>query len=233
VFGWIRDGAPGGRPSLEAQVMDWADDVAYSVHDLEDGLHAGLITLPALRDETERKAIAELTATQYVVPGSVSPDELTGAFEDLLALPCWPARFDGGPASLAGLKNLTSELIGRLCGAAHQATVAASGGQPLTRYAAGLEVPRRQRLECALLKGVTAYYVMSREGAAATQARERELIMELADAVRIGAPGALDPALRPAYRAAQTDAGRLRVVVDQVATLTDTSAVAWHARLCR
>jgi dGTPase len=233
VFGWVRDGAPAGRPSLEAQVMDWADDVAYSVHDLEDGLHAGLITLPALRDETERKAIAGLTAAQYVAPGSVSPDELTGVFEDLIALPCWPARFDGGPSSLAGLKNLTSELIGRLCGAAHQATVAASGGQPLTRYAAGLDVPRRQRLECALLKGVTAYYVMSREGAAATQARERELIMELAAAVRTGAPGTLDPALRPAYRAAQSGAGRLRVVVDQVATLTDTSAVAWHARLCR
>ena len=94
-------------------------------------------------------------------------------------------------------------------------------------------MPRRQRLECALLKGVTAYYVMSRDGAAQMQARERELIMELAAAVRIGAPGILDPALRPAYLAAATDAGRLRVVVDQVATLTDTSAVAWHARLCR
>ncbi len=57
--------------------------------------------------------------------------------------------------------------------------------------------------------------------------------MELAAAVRIGAPGTIDPALRPAYEAATTDAGRLRVVVDQVATLTDTSAVAWHARLCR
>ena len=53
-----------------------------------------------------------------------------------------------------------------------------------------------------------------------------------ASAVRIGAPGTLDPALRPSYEAAGTDAGRLRVVVDQVATLTDTSAVAWHARLC-
>ena len=93
-------------------------------------------------------------------------------------------------------------------------------------------MPRRQRLECALLKGVTAYYVMSRAGAAQTQARERELIMELAAAVRIGAPGTLDAALRPAYEAAQTDAGRLRVVVDQVATLTDTSAVTWHGRLC-
>jgi dGTPase len=232
AFAWIRQGAPAGRSSLEAQVMDWADDVAYSVHDLEDGLHAGLITLRALRDETERKAISELTASQYVTPGSASPEELAGVFGELLALPCWPAGFDGGPQSLAGLKNLTSELIGRLCGAAYQATVAASGGQPLTRYAADLQVPRRQRLECALLKGVTAYYVMSRAGAAATQARERELITELAAAIRMGAPDTLDAALRPGYEAAGNDAGRLRVVVDQVATLTDTSAVTWHARLC-
>ena len=233
AFGWIRDGAPPGRPCLEAQVMDWADDVAYSVHDLEDGLHAGLTRLSALADPGERKAISELTAEQYCAPGSVTPDELAEVFDDLLALPCWPDGFDGGPRSLAALKNLTSELIGRLCGAAHQATMDASGGQPLTRYDADLQVPRRQRLECALLKGVTAYYVMSRDGAAQMQARERELIMELAAAVRIGAPGILDPALRPAYLAATTDAGRLRVVVDQVATLTDTSAVAWHARLCR
>ena len=233
VFAWIRHGAPPGRRCLEAQVMDWADDVAYSVHDLEDGLHAGLTRFSALADPGERKAISELTADQYCAPGSVTPDELAEVFDDLLALPCWPEGFDGGPGSLAALKNLTSELIGRLCGAAHQATMDASGGRRITRYDADLQVPRRQRLECALLKGVTAYYVMSRDGAAQTQARERELIMELAAAVRIGAPGTLDPALRPAYEAATTDAGRLRVVVDQVATLTDTSAVAWHARLCR
>jgi dGTPase len=233
AFAWIRDGVPPGRACLEAQVMDWADDVAYSVHDLEDGLHAGLTRFSALADPGERKAISEVTADHYCAPGSVTPDELAEVFDDLLALPCWPDGFDGGPRSLAALKNLTSELIGRLCGAAHQATMDASGGRRITRYDADLQVPRRQRLECALLKGVTAYYVMSRDGAAQTQARERELIMELAAAVRIGAPATVDPALRPAYEAATTDAGRLRVVVDQVATLTDTSAVAWHARLCR
>ena len=233
AFAWIRDGAPPGRACLEAQVMDWADDVAYSVHDLEDGLHAGLTRFSALADPGERKAISEVTADHYCAPGSVTLDELAEVFDNLLALPCWPDGFDGGPRSLAALKNLTSELIGRLCGAAHQATMDASGGRPLTRFDADLQVPRRQRLECALLKGVTAYYVMSRDGAAQMQARERELIMELAAAVRIGAPGTIDPALRPAYEAATTDAGRLRVVVDQVATLTDTSAVAWHARLCR
>ncbi len=233
VFGWIRDGAPPGRSCLEAQVMDWADDVAYSVHDLEDGLHAGFITLPALADPAERAAISELTAAQYCAPGSVTTAELTAVCGELLALPCWPAGFDGGPESLAALKNLTSELIGRFCRAAQEATVAAAGGQPLTRYAADLIVPRQQRLECALLKGVTAYYVMRRAGAAAAQAKERELITELAGAVRIGAPGTLDRALRPAYAAASSDAARLRVVVDQIASLTDTSAVAWHARLCR
>jgi dGTPase len=233
AFDWARDGAPPGRACLEAQVMDWADDVAYSVHDLEDGLHAGLITLRALADQTERKAISELTADQYCAPGSVSTAELATVFDELLALPCWPQRWDGGPDSLAALKNLTSELIGRLSGAAHEATMTGSGGQPLTRYAADLIVPRRQRLECALLKGVTAYYVMSRAGAAAMQAKERELITELTAAVRIGTPGTIDLALRPRYLAASTDAERLRVVVDQVASLTDTSATTWHARLCR
>ena len=42
---------------------------------------------------------------------------------------------------------------------------------------------------------------------------------------------ALEPWLRPAYEEALDDAGRLRVVVDQVASLTDNSAVEWHQRL--
>ena len=51
--------------------MDWADDVAYSVHDLEDGLQAGMITLAALRDPAERQVVAELTAAAYVRAGRV------------------------------------------------------------------------------------------------------------------------------------------------------------------
>jgi dGTPase len=73
---------------------------------------------------------------------------------------------------------------------------------------------------------------MSRAGVAQSQARERELIAELAAAVLAAAPAALDPVFRPAYLAAVTDQARLRVVVDQIASLTDTSAIAWHRRLC-
>ncbi len=231
VFAWIRQGAPAGHQCLEAQVMDWSDDVAYSVHDLEDGLQAGLITLDALRDPAERTAVAELTAAEYCAPGSVTVDELGEVFAGLMALPCWPASFDGGLRALAALKNLTSELIGRFCGSAQRATLAAAAGPPLTRFAADLAVPRPQRLECALLKGVTARYVMSRAGAAQNQARERELITELAAAVLAGGPGTLDPVFRPAFAAAGSDQERLRVAVDQIASLTDTSAIAWHRRL--
>ncbi len=230
VFGWIREGVPDGQRCLEAQVMDWADDVAYSVHDLEDGLHAGLVTLWQLRDPAERQVVAELTLEAYCPPGSTSAAELSEIFAGLMKLDCWPAEFDGGLASAAGVKNLTSELIGRLCKAAQQAT-RPDGYPPLSRYAASLSVPRQQRLECALLKGVTAYYVMSRSGVKAAQARERDVITTLAEAVLAGAPVTLDPMFRPEFEQAADDNGRLRVVIDQIASLTDTSALAWHQRL--
>ena len=230
IFDWIRAGAPADRSSLEAQVMDWADDVAYSVHDLEDGLHAGLVTLDQLRDPAEQQAVARLTLTSYCKPGSASLAELTEVFAGLLKLDCWPGDFDGSRAAAAAVKNLTSELIGRLCGATERET-RPDGHPPVRRYAASLAVPRQQRLECALLKGVTAHYVMSRPGVVAAQAREREVVTELAEAVLASAPATLDPGFRPEFEAAADDGARLRVVIDQIASLTDTSALAWHQRL--
>jgi len=210
--------------------MDWADDIAYSVHDLEDGFHAGLITFKNLNSLTERNVVSQTTATMYV-GDDVSVAELAEVLDALLALDVWPASYDGGPEGAAALKNVTSELIGRFCLAAQDATRTACPG-PLTRYAADLIVPRQQRLECALLKGITAHYVMTRAGVVAAQARERELLAELALAVERGAPLTLDPLLRPAWDAAASDTARRRVVIDQIASLTDTSAIAWHHRLC-
>ena len=245
VFSWIRAGAPERRPCLEAQVMDWADDVAYSVHDMEDGFHAGLITFKNLKSSAERAEVSR-TAIPYCGDG-VTAAELAEVLDALLALDIWPASYDGGPETVAALKNLTSELIGRFCIAAQQATLTPATHRPdltsplshtsplghsFTRYAANLVVPRQQRLECALLKAITAHYVMTRSGVLAAQARERELLTELAYAIERGTPHTLDPLLRPSWDAAGTDAARRRVIIDQVASLTDTSAIAWHHRLC-
>ncbi|MQA97836.1 MAG: deoxyguanosinetriphosphate triphosphohydrolase [Streptosporangiales bacterium] len=231
AFDWVRDGLPesvDGRPCFEAQVMDWSDDVAYSVHDLEDGLLAGHIDLTWLRDPGHRRDICAEAATWYV---EAPAGELAEALKRLLAEPFWPETYDGSLPSLAGMKNLTSELIGRFCRAAERATRAVHGGRPLRRYDADLVVPRAQRLECALLKAVAARYVLKREGVADLQAEQRRLILELAEMIADGAPETLEPALRPAYVSAEGDAVALRVVVDQVASLTDSSALAMHRRL--
>lgn len=228
VFDWIRAGAPQGRLCFEAQVMDWADDVAYSVHDVEDGLHAGLIKFKVLMSE---QAVVAQTAADLFCDASVPVAELEPVLSDLLSMAIWPHEFDGTELSMAALKNLTSELIGRFCVSAQQAT-RASFAAPLRRYGADLLVPRRQRLECALLKAMAWRYVMGREGAARAQELERELLTELVCAVEHGAPGTLDPLLRASWAAAGSDAARRRVVIDQVASLTDTSAIAWHHRLC-
>ncbi len=159
-------GAPAGRPCLEAQVMDWADDVAYSVHDLEDGLHAGLIQLGQLRDPAERAAVAELTLVSYCAPGSATRGR-AGRGVRRAAGPGLLARAVRRRPGLGGRGQVADQRADRpVLRAAEQATRPA-GPPPLTRYAADLAVPRQQRLECALLKGVTAQYVMSRPGAAA------------------------------------------------------------------
>jgi dGTPase len=230
VFGWLRDGAPEGRRCLEAQVMDWADDVAYSVHDVEDGILAGRISLDTLADPVERALLAELTAKHFsVLPGARLQDAAVG----LLALPVLGAlrRYDGSLAAQVALKELTSELVGRFVSAVVSATLARFGPTPLGRYQADLVIPDQVAAEVALLKAVALRFVMRDPRRLAVQARQRELVAELCAALVHRAPEPLDPALLPAWHDAADDSARLRVVVDQVAALTDAQAVRWHAEL--
>ena len=62
------------------------------------------------------------------------------------------------------------------------------------------------------------------------QARDRERLAELGAALLANAPDSLEPWLRSAWADAKDDAARTRVVVDQVASLTDTSAYSWWQR---
>jgi dGTPase len=226
VFTWLREAAPEGRPPLETQVMDWSDDVAYSVHDLEDGVVAGLIDLRALAGDCD--GIAELAASQY---SDLAAADIAGVLAELLAEPWWPRTYDGTTSGQIALKAATTTLIGRFCRAAENATRAAHGDQPLRRYAADLVVPRQARAECAALKAVTARYVMSRPGVLQVQERERQVVGELVDLLAASAPEHLEPAYAEAWLSASDDKVQLRVVVDQVAGLTDAAAATLHFRL--
>jgi dGTPase len=228
VFSWVRDGAPDGRRCLEAQVMDWADDVAYSVHDVEDGILAGRISLHTLADPVQRGLLAELAARHF---SRLLTSELEAAAEGLLAVEVVDAlqRYDGSLAAQVALKELTSELVGRFVSAVVSATLARFGPGPLRRYRADLVIPSQVAAEVALLKAMALRFVMSDPHRLTVQAEQRHLLAELCTALARRAPEALDPALRPAWQQAGSESGRLRVIIDQVAALTDAQAREWHS----
>lgn len=230
VFEWLRKDAPGSRTCFEAQVMDWADDVAYSVHDVEDGLHAGHIDPNCLLADPEREAVFEAAVGRYV-PAGTDHAELAAALDRLLAQDWWPHGYDGSAVAQARLKDATSQLIGRFCLAAESATRAAYGSGRLTRYTAELVVPRGTRLECAVLKAVAVRYVMQRTEQERLRADQRVVVAELAQALTARAPDGLDPQFRALFDRAPDDRARKRVIVDQIASLTDASARSLHARL--
>ncbi|MET7347316.1 deoxyguanosinetriphosphate triphosphohydrolase [Streptomyces mirabilis] len=230
VFDWVRKGAPGTRTCFEAQVMDWSDDVAYSVHDVEDGLHAGHIDPNCLHAEPEREEIFKVAIGRYV-PADTDPAELSEALDRLLEQEWWPHGYDGSAVAQARLKDATSQLIGRFCLAAEGATRARYGTGRLTRYAAELVVPRAARHECAVLKAVADRYVMQRAEQERLRADQRIVVAELAEALTARAPDGLDPQFRALFDEAGDDRARKRVIVDQIASLTDASARSLHLRL--
>jgi dGTPase len=230
IFTWMREGAPDGRRCLEAQIMDWADDVAYSVHDVEDGVLGGRIALPVLADAEERAAVAELAAKHF---SDQSVSALESVARELITLPVFaelarPGHDTSFRAHVA-LKRLTSELVGRFAAAAVTTTRRRHGDGPLTRYDAELEVPQQVRAEVALLKALALRHVMSDPRRLAMQDGQRQMLTELVALLVRRAPEALDSVFHPAWEAAGDDAARLRVVIDQVASLTDAQAHAWHA----
>lgn len=226
VFDWVNAGAPPDRTPIEAQVMDLSDDIAYSVHDVEDGVFGGWFTLEDLD-----VAAVGVTAREWYDP-TLDDAAVGGALARLEALPEWPrATFDGSREARAQLKGLTSTLIGRFVSAAKLATNERWGSGPLVRYAAALEVPAATRQEIAVLKSIAAHYVMRAEDRTAMLARERALLQGLVDALMASQGRDLHADLRADFDAAPDDAARLRVVIDQVASLTDHSAAAWGDRL--
>jgi dGTPase len=181
-------------------------------------------------DDTARTQLVGVAKELYTdMPAS----RLEPVLDQLLALPTLTdlAGYDRSFAAQAAAKRATSELTGRFVGAAVRATRERFGRGSLSRYAADLVIPDTVAAECALLKALAAHYVMRRPGTAERLAGQRRTLRELASALVESAPDALDSVTRAAWAAAADDAGRLRAVVDQVAQLTDSAAVAWHAAL--
>jgi len=230
VFVWMREGNPDGEVSVEAQVMDLSDDIAYSVHDFEDAIVGGFLDPAALSTPDSRRAFLDHTVSWS--GQSVSRDELDLALDRLQELETWPTACDGSREDLARLKNFTSTAIGRF---AQAVTLSArnTGHDSTSRHGYDVSVPDSVRVEIDLLKGIVATAVMTHETRAPLYERQREVLTELLDALWAAKGGGLDPMFAGDWDAASTRNQQRRVVVDQVASLTDQTALVWHERLAR
>lgn len=227
IFNWYRQGVQSGKTSMEAQIMDWSDDVAYCVHDLEDSLVSGQIKLDQLSNDLPK--LFKVAQDSYLA--DITEAEMAKALVELQKLSCWPKYYDGTHRSLARLKDLASQLIGRFAQAAEIATQEEYGDGDLTRYNANLIVPRQQRVEVALLKSMAGHYVINAVASQKRYAEQQQLLSELVEAILASAPNSLESFFLQDWQNAENDQQRLRVVIDQVASLTDPGAQTLHAKL--
>ena len=224
--------------------MDWADDVAYSVHDVEDGVHRPAGSTCA-RSPTPTSARRWPSAARSPAHADRSADERSrSVLTDLLAVGRGRASSTARGRARSALKRLTSELIGRFAARPIAATRAARRrpAAPLRRRPGGAAAARAPR--CAVLKAVAAAVRDVRPAAPQPiQAEQRSCSPTLVDgAARRGAPATLDPPFAATVRRGRpTTAARLRVVIDQVAcsptrpagTRVDRSAARVRRRTAR
>lgn len=229
VFKWLRLGAVGFRKCLEAQVMDLADDISYSVHDVEDAMVSQGVDLRLLADSQIFVKLCGIIRQRYVKQASDSTIFL--ALQRLQTTSFWVSYVDGSRKSLAGVKNMASELIGRFCVATIAATRQRFGQQALVRFSGDLVVPEETSLEIAVLKGIVAMFIMLDDKQQIVYKQQKQVLLELVQVLQSSGEKYLEPMFVQDWGVCENDGQRFRVIVDQVAALTDISAVAWHRRL--
>ena len=226
IFTWMRKEAPVGKKCIEAQIMDWSDDCAYSVHDLEDAIFAGQVSVKNFEEDFAE--LFKVMTNDY--KSDATEQEALDALSRLSSLSAWPHYYDGSHRSLARLKDSTSQLIGRFVLAAELQTRQIHGTGPLSRYGADLEIPREQKLEVDFLKAIAGHYLINAAHSQDRYAKQQVIISELVEML-LDNPSELDSFFQKPWAEAGDMNVKMRVIIDQVAALTDPGAYALHARL--
>lgn len=232
------------KQSLEAAIMDWADDVAYSVHDVDDCYRAGFIPLDQLlQGSSERDrflSAAEKECKEVKIDGDWATkffdrlrEQITG---DLLE------PFDGTLAQRAGLSYLASILTRRYLGVSDPTTTITIN----PTQESSLVVPDVLKAEVKLLKYMMTYYVYDDPALVAQQYGQRRVVGDLFeiffDACGEGSkhgsivPPPFDELARKLNVGPNADVDdqrrlRARLVADIISSMTEQQALLLHHRL--
>lgn len=229
--------APQERRCLEAEIMDWADDLTYAVHDVDDFFRAGLIPLdrlsrPGPEIETLKRLLEETEEADSMALGGYGAKDLVERLAAPLALYGPDSSYAHTVSLRAKMRQFGSELITRYLEAFRLADDMETG-------LPGLEIDPTCRQEVEALKLLVRVYVIRRPGLAVVQHGQERIIRCLFDryfeASRRGTSGdrRLFPvAARERLRDCDgSERARARIVIDLIAGLTEESAIALHQGL--
>lgn len=214
--------------TTEAALMDWADDIAYSVHDLEDFHRVGAIPWNHILNEGSQDIIHKTHEVWFGAPGEALA-QLNEGF-DRLALVLnttfsvlLNTSYEGSREQRVALRSLTSFLIGRFLTAAK-----------LTEEGNGLHIPLDTLVEVKLLKQIAKQYIISNPSLIAQQLGQKKVIEELFNILwensEKGCPKFLPVRLRHIWEICEGQ--RARFAADCIASLTEHEVMALHGRLC-
>lgn len=213
LVSWATDGGDAQGRSFECQIMDWADEIAYSVHDLEDGMKAGMITSNRLK-ETRRVKL------------NMEDEHLRWAVEQVQFVENQP----GERARKAARKELTSRLIHDFLIAAERQTTPASSTD---RYRYRVAIDPVQKARCTILKDIMFRLIVEDARVATLEDKAERIIRSLFEVfsdLRPRTAFLFPEDFRDLWEDAN-DRGKIRIACDYIAGMTDDYAERVYARL--
>jgi dGTPase len=214
------------KKSFECEIMDWADEVAYSVHDLEDGIKAGMISMDILKDPAFRGRVQDSS----MVTSAKTFNEDWGFVERKVGPAL--ARPEDEKKWKAQRKVLVANLIDYFVSEARAVDV---GGEGHSRYQHSLDISEEKRNQCALLKAIVWQAIINNEKNA-TLSRKACTILdglfnEFADFSKKDTRQMFPLDFRERLDSAKSSEERYRVVCDYIAGMTDAYALRVYSRL--
>ena len=226
--------------TIEARIMDWADDVAYAVHDIDDFFQVGLIPLDRLRsDNHERDRFLQYHFSEKWNPDHGTQEDVTDICEALLVKTSpFIEPFSGSALSRATLQRRSSYFVHR-----YIVNVELSSGSGELNWE--VDVDSEVRIEVELLKSLLWFYVIDNRILLSLRYGYANLIEGLFDQLLLAASGKSDgkrkgqrqnsrifpESYRNALEKDDSDENIYRLIADFIASLTESQAVDLHHRL--
>lgn len=233
-FDWARAGCRPLQKTLVAEVMDWADDITYAVHDLLDFYRGGLIPVELVRQmpgspaSVERQTFLDRMFARH----STWVAERT-AYEDALdgILDFFPFdqshRYASDLQEEQALYQFATQLITRY---ANAITPAADASLPVV-----VNIQNDARREVDVLKEFIWQYVILNPEMAQLQAGQRRAVglvfRESLEAAKRREAHFFPAALRRRLHNGSSDTDAVRVAADYVAGLTERELLSVYGRL--